>query len=339
MDPVSGLHRSNLKGVCALEKTDPYEELVRFIMWLTARVPYNGKRTHDVDMIRATSIRSYVSQAVTRTALETDERLVYTPKTKMLLSRLMSLPVPVLFKEPIPALVIANIIDDEGISMGTRAAIMLAWFLTMRLGDGLVSQLTTEFLAARQVLRRDVEFIYNDDICVAVRITTHGSKSDKYNEGGVKYFRRAVDEGDFCPVEFFLDYWAYTERCGFRDDEPLLRHPDGSLVTHRHVADQLKRHAALLGYDPAWFACHSTRIGSTTAMWGAGLPMPVLRKQGGWRSKLGMGPYMRPNDDTLQLISSALALRTVSGQGVGGVKLGALFCRPRPIRSNHVPKP
>ena len=67
--------------------------------------------------------------------------------------------------------------------------------------------------------------------------------------------------------------------------------------------------------------------------------MPVLRKQGGWRSKLGMGPYMRPNDDTLQLISSALALRTVSGQGVGGVKLGALFCRPRPIRSNHVPKP
>ena len=149
MDPISGLHRSNLEGVCALEKTDPYEELVRFIMWLTARVPYNGKRTHDVDMIRATSIRSYVSQAVTRTALETDERLVYTPKTKMLLSRLMSLPVPVLFKEPIPALVIANIIDDEGISMGTRAAIMLAWFL-----------------------------------------------------GGVKYFRRAVDEGDFCPVEF-----------------------------------------------------------------------------------------------------------------------------------------
>ena len=68
--------------------------------------------------------------------------------------------------------------------------------------------------------------------------------------------------------------------------------------------------------------------------------MPVLRKQGGWRSKLGMGPYMRPNDDTLQLISSALALRIVSGQGVSGMKLGPpLFCCPRPTHSNHVPKP
>ena len=116
------------------------------------------------------------------------------------------------------------------------------------------------------MLRRDVEFFDNDDICVAVRITTHGSKSDKYNEGGVKYSRRAVVEGDFCPVEFFLDYWANIERGRFRDDESLLRHPDGSLVTHRHVADQLKHQAVLLGYDPAWFACHVTRVGSTTAM-------------------------------------------------------------------------
>ena len=90
----------------------PYEELVRLIMWLTARMPYNDKRTHDGDMIRATSIRPYVSQAVTRTALETDERLEHSPKTKMLLSRLMLPLVLVLCEEPIPALVIANIIDD-----------------------------------------------------------------------------------------------------------------------------------------------------------------------------------------------------------------------------------
>ena len=121
----------------------PYEERVRLIMWMTARVPYNDKRTHDGDMIRATSIRPYVSQAVTCTALETDVWLVYTLRTKRLLFQLMSPSVPVLFAEPIPTIVIANIIDDDGISMGTRAATMLAWFWTMRLGVGLVSQLTT----------------------------------------------------------------------------------------------------------------------------------------------------------------------------------------------------
>ena len=97
------------------------------------------------------------------------------------------------------------------------------------------------------MLRRDVEFFDNVNnveffdnvnICVAVRITTHGSRVTNTTRVASSTFVGQRTRGT-------------SAQCRFRDDEPLPRHPDGSLVTHRHVADQLKHQAVLLGYDPA----------------------------------------------------------------------------------------
>jgi len=306
--------------------------MVRFIVWLCDREPYEGKRKHDVLSIRGSTIANYVSVARKRLELLTDERLIYTLKSRMMLGRLKAMPAPVRFKEPIPKEVVLSLLNDTDVSMGIRAALVLAWFLTIRLGESMLSQLTEVYNSARTTRREDVEFVFDDDgEVVAVRITTRGAKNDPYNEGGVKILYKAPASDALCPVRLFVEYWEITEQLGFENDLPLIRHPDGKLVTPRQVSKQLKRHAQLLGYNPDWFGNHSTRIGGATAMLEAEIPTTNMQKQGNWKTTQGIFPYLRHSDTMLSKVSTALALRPQSaGQSnAGKLHAGQLFCRSR----------
>ncbi len=333
MDSVSGLLvRTDYSGANELLERDRHQEMVRFIVWLCDREPYDGKRKHDVLSLRGSTIAGYVSAARKRLELLTDERLVYTIKSRTLLHRLKAMPAPVRFKEPIPKEVVFNLLMDTDISFGIRAAVVLAWFLTVRLGESMLSQLTEVYNSARTTRREDVDFVFDDDDeVVAVRITTRGAKNDPYNEGGVKILYKATQGDTLCPVLLFMEYWEVTESLGFADVEPLIRHPNGKLVTPRQVSKQIKRHAQLLGYNPDWFGNHSTRIGGATAMLEADVPMPGMQKQGNWKTKKGIFPYLRHSDLMLHKVSTALALKPQleDQRNVGKLAAGQLFCRSR----------
>jgi hypothetical protein len=333
VDPVSGLLvRTNYDGANQLLEQDKEQEVVRFIVWLCDREPYEGKRKHDVLSLRGSTIASYVSTARKRLELLTDERLVYTVKSRMLNARLKAMPAPPRFKEPIPKEVVYNLLRDSDISIGILMAVALAWFLTLRLGESVLSQLSDVYNSARTTRREDIEFVFDDDDeVVAVRITTRGAKNDPYNEGGVKILYKSTQADALCPVTLFMEYWEITNELGFADAEPLIRHLDGKLVTPRQVSKQLKRHAQLLGYNPAFFANHSTRIGGATAMLEAEVPMPTMQKQGNWRSKRGIFPYLRHSDLMLHKVSTSLALKPQSAslRNVGKLAAGQMFSRSR----------
>ena len=191
------------------------------------------------------------------------------------------------------------LLNDTDISIGIRAAVALAWFLTLRLGESMLSHLTEVYNATRTTRREDVEFVSdNSGVINAVRITTRGAKNhdDPYNEGGIKILCKATQPGALCPVNLFMEYWSVTEHLGFKLHEPLIRHPDGRLVTPQQVRKQIKRHAQLQGFNPDWFGNHSTRIQGATRMLAAEVPVQTMLKQGNWKTKQGIMPYMRHSE-------------------------------------------
>ena len=311
---------------------DPHQEVARFAVWLYDQVPYGGKRKHDTASLRGVTIAGYISAARKQLELRTDERLIYTTKSRELLRRLKALPAPVRFKEPIPLEVVLALLNDTDLSIGIRAAVALAWFLTLRLGESMLSQLTEVYNSARTTQRGDVDFVTDaGGVVVSVRITTRGAKNDPYNEGGVKVLCKATQPGALCPVALFMEYWQITERLGFETDQPLIRHPDGRLVTTQQVRKQIKRHAQLLGYNPDWFGNHSTRIQGATRMLAANVPMQTMLKQGNWKTDRGIMPYMRHSGEMQRTVSNALALqpRSTSQRNVDSVAESQLFCRSK----------
>jgi len=296
------------------------------------QVPYGGKRKHDTASLRGVTIAGYISAARKQLELRTDERLIYTTKSRELLRRLKALPAPVRFKEPIPLEVVLALLNDTELSIGIRAAVALAWFLTLRLGESMLSQLTEVYNSARTTQRGDVDFVTDaSGVVVSVRITTRGAKNDPYNEGGVKVLCKATQPGALCPVALFMEYWQITARLGFETDQPLIRHPDGRLVTTQQVRKQIKRHAQLLGYNPDWFGNHSTRIQGATRMLAANVPMQTMLKQGNWKTDRGIMPYMRHSGEMQRTVSNALALqpRSTSQRNVDSVAESQLFCRSK----------
>jgi hypothetical protein len=301
-------------------------------MWLWDREPYGGKRKHDVASIRGVTISGYISAARKQLELRTGERLIYTVLSKELVRRLQALPSPVRFKEPIPLSVVLALLNDTDISIGIRAAVALAWFLTLRLGESMLSHLTEVYNATRTTRREDVEFVSdNSGVVNAVRITTRGAKNDPYNEGGIKILCKATQPGALCPVNLFMECWSVTEHLGCKLHEPLIRHPDGRLVTPQQVRKQIKRHAQLLGYNPDWFGNHSTRIQGATRMLAANVPMQTMLKQGNWKTDRGIMPYMRHSGEMQRTVSNALALqpRSTSQRNVDSVAESQLFCRSK----------
>ena len=206
--------------------------MVRFIVWLCDRELYEGKRKHDVLNIRGSTIANYVSAARKRLELVADERLTYTLKSRMMPGRMKAMPAPVGLKEPIPKEVVLSLLNDTDVSIGIIAAVVLAWFLTLRLGESMLPQLTEVYNGARTTQREDVEFVLDDDEEV-VTVTTRGAKNDPYNEDGVKILYKAPASDALCPAQLFVEYWEITEQLGFENDLPLIRHPDGKLVTPR----------------------------------------------------------------------------------------------------------
>ena len=331
MDPVQGLRRSNTDGL--KPGVDPAEELMLFAMFLYDRIPYNGKRRTDGDSMRGSTISGYVGKAKKMLALKHGEFATYTVRCSELLAKMRAVPRQSLFKDPAPRELVFNLLMDTGVSMGTRAAIALAWYFTLRMGE-CASKLTTVFNSARSLRREDVQWELNGKgERVGLRVVIRGAKNNKNNTGGFKFLQKAEDDGDFCPVKFLSTYWDLTST--FAEHEPFIRHLDGKLVTSRQASDQIKRHAVLLGLDPSWFAGHSIRIGCGTAMTEADLSPEDKRLQGGWMNVDGGNPYSRITAMVRSRTSKSLALRKQpNGDGVNARPCANFFySRPR-LKSN-----
>ena len=174
---------------------DPHQEVARFAVWLYDQVPYGGKRKHDTASLRGVTIAGYISAARKQLELRTDERLIYTTKSRELLRRLKALPAPVRFKEPIPLEVVLALLNDTDLSIGIRAAVALAWFLTLRLGESMLSQLTEVYNSARTTQRGDVDFVTDAGGVVALR---HGApKTTRTTRAVSRFCARRRSRGQY----------------------------------------------------------------------------------------------------------------------------------------------
>ncbi len=90
------------------------------------------------------------------------------------------------------------------------------------------------------------------------------------------------------------------------------------IVTSQHAIKQVKRHAALLGLDPRWYAGHSIRIGGGTAMTSAQSPLADIMLQGGWATEDGCLRYLRMTLERAQRIGKALSLGTYTVTSASG---------------------
>ena len=80
---------------------DPHQEVARFAVWLYDQVPYGGKRKHDTASLRGVTIAGYISAARKQLELRTDERLIYTTKSRELLRRLKAKQLTSVFSQEI----------------------------------------------------------------------------------------------------------------------------------------------------------------------------------------------------------------------------------------------
>ena len=111
-----------------------------------------GKRRTDGDSMRGSTISGYVGKAKKMLALKHGEFATYTVRCSELLAKMRAIPRQSLFKDPAPRELVFNLLMDTGVSMGTRAAIALAWYFTLRMGE-CASKLTTVLRGNRTLVR------------------------------------------------------------------------------------------------------------------------------------------------------------------------------------------
>ena len=112
-----------------------------------------------------------------------------------------------------------------------------------------------------------------------------GSKTDQYNQGGLKNHFRTQDP-DLCVVQALAWYQQHApERFdGSAKEEPLFVWDNGKEVQRQEVQVMLEKAAAAQGVDPQYIGSHSLRFGGASALWAAFRDSALVRRWGRWAS-------------------------------------------------------
>jgi hypothetical protein len=232
------------------------------------------------------------------------------------------------FKDPVSKSVILALVTRERVSLATRTAAMLAYFLCERLGV-MVQAKVGEFSPAFALRRRDVRFL---PLVGCYEIMFRKGKTNTYNVAESRFLIPAAPGALFCPVRFLTEFLAASVAFDGDQDLPLLRHEDGRNVTRHHVVSLLKLVGGEMGLDPATLGGHTFRISAATQAAADNVPLEVIQMFGHWATLTGMLRYLRWTGrlavrvvDALELGKSladerlALLDPHVRGAGVGSI--------------------
>ncbi len=179
----------------------------------------------DVRGIIGSSIANYVSTV--RTALNRHFTAPVPPSqyTTDLLTFYKSQPRERRMRDPASPQLVSEVLRDDDISLGVRAAVATMWFCTLRSGS-ILSHRQTTFDPDYCLLREDV-FAHEDKVALHVR----SMKADKLNAGDI--FWVCPTGGAACPVRLLRRYLSATAH--LPADAPFFRHLDGRLVSRGDV--------------------------------------------------------------------------------------------------------
>jgi|688.fasta_scaffold55598_1 integrase len=211
-------------------------------------------------------------------------------------------------KQPCPVELIAAVVYDEEVPLGTRLALVLLWFGGFRGGD----------IMSPRVLDFDEQFCLRRMDCTvapdrsSITLYLRKAKADVRNRGGHRFIQAAPAGAALCPVQFLMQYLDATKDTP--EHFPLLMHTRRSdepwrCVTRAHVTAALQRAAERLGIAKEGVGCHAVRTGHATALLAAPFVTSSDRQQsGGWVSEMGSLPYHRVNGPAQRRVADALAL-------------------------------
>ena len=274
----------------------------------------------DVRGIIGSSIANYVSTV--RTALNRHFTAPVPPSqyTTDLLTFYKSQPRERRMRDPASPQLVSEVLRDDDISLGVRAAVATMWFCTLRSGS-ILSHRQTTFDPDYCLLREDV-FVHEDKVALHVR----SMKADKLNAGDI--FWVCPTGGAACPVRLLRRYLSATAH--LPADAPFFRHLDGRLVSRGDVTVALRSHAERLGIPSEFLSSHSLRVGSATAMATHGLSLADIMLQGRWASSDSALMYLRMTLPRAERFIQALSLEDyyVQSSGLPRFQLPT-YCLPR----------
>ena len=96
-----------------------------------------------------------------------------------------------------------------------------------------------------------------------------------------------------CPVTAFKAYNKLRVKARDRSKDFFFKHSNGKCLLRKDLAEMLKFHLAILGYNPAHYDTHSLRIGKTTDMGKEGYSNSQIALAGRWASK-AYEKYLKP---------------------------------------------
>ena len=211
--------------------------------------------------VKGSTIDTYISELRQAIARYTGYQLIRSPLLEDYLRRIKQLPPPTpssrahSLKLPVTKDIIKSIISDATAEQGCRVAILCGFDGMLR-----VSEYTshTRFTGDARflLLRSDIDTTSSSD---AITVRIKKSKSDPAFQGPqFSYIARPGDSG--CPVSNLTTYLHWFD-ANFSPNTPLFRRDDGRYLTRDDVDALIKKHAALLGFNPDQYSTHGLRYG------------------------------------------------------------------------------
>ncbi len=133
-----------------------------------------------------------------------------------------------------------------------------------------------------------------------LRVHLRVSKTDPFGKGVYNYL--GATGSTICPVAAILSFLMVrpTHLLG-----PLLRFPDGSILTRTVLVASVRKALAASGIDSSRYSGHSFRIGAVTTAALVGLPDHTITMLGRWESS-AYQLYVRTPAEEMASVSSRL---------------------------------
>ena len=116
-----------------------------------------------------------------------------------------------------------------------------------------------------------------------VMVRFRGSKTDRYNEGCLRYI--GATGCDRCLVRALQD-WYDIEPEHFEDSARPMFTVHGRVLRREDMQHDLREAASALGIDEQRMGTHSLRVGGATWLYQAGYDIEVIKRHGRWTSNV-----------------------------------------------------
>ena len=167
-----------------------------------------------------------------------------------------------------------NLDKEEDLIFWTLS--LLAFFLLFRKSN-LVPDKKLGFDEEKQLSWKRLRFV-EDRVIVSVTWT----KTHQFMQDELQFPLKELPGSVLCPVQA-LRKWK--DKCKFtQNDDHCFSLSKGGSYTYHKFNKKLKQVAEDCGEDPTLFSCHGYRHGGCTWAFLSGVPTPLIRALGAWKS-------------------------------------------------------